>query len=845
MKRFWIFISTFSLIEWIGRHPAMAAGVLTLLGVGGSAGIANLLTPPLLPQPAAYFNQNQPGGLVNLGLKSATSSMDLPSADPVGSFGLLFNFGVDSHLGYGVSSEAPFFGMSLVANNNPGTPKFLFQKTSTGQQWWTAPGPSVANTNPTLSGTQSNYATVFNVGTPTGTACARAPTYVWLGGGTGVYESDPGFLCPTQLTGYDPVNIPGSGARQTTSGTTCAVVGSQMQVTTTLAVAHGLTPGMTYTMQGFTPSGYNATYTAIPGTAGGTLVGTTGAGSCPAVVSAEGTALNGAGVTITAPAMNLANPWIVGETGITTKNGQHGCGLLTQYGDESAFPGAQAIAMIDDAGNPFPGSPALVPWLNLGDANATGYLVATPQPALVITAMNSYSVSSWTYSGSTGYVTFTLGSNPGFVPGSEFTVSGSSGGANQTYVAVAGTSGLTVVGNPLSGPAGTPLANNPGASGTGGSLVSVILPGMQVLGAQVGSPSTMIISPYGLNGGSGTGGVGSYATNNLPNGETLTGTIAASSNQLVVTGAPTYPIVVGTTLTTVAGLAAGTTVTSIGTATGGVGTYTLSNSNTSGSTITNPTTTGAIGSAGSPVTLFLYPGFFYNAAAAPTSTNLGGGTVTAKTAAAQGDFINVFGTGSTTAPSTTKGGWGGDLSDIALLYMPGGFPTQSGGAPSTASLASLCKKQTDVQDFATANGFTVETNYRLNDAGVWGDSSNAVITGYITNSPGPNNATLNIVSTVHGSLALASGIQTARLAGPGLNPATSITIPLTTSASSTYAITPNTTAALGSIGSPVTFSVGRFAPMTPLTSGAFAGSIATSGGVSTLHRRLDGRRRNA
>ena len=47
MKRFWIFITTFSLVEWIGRHPAIA-GSLMLLGIGGGAGIANLVTPVLL-----------------------------------------------------------------------------------------------------------------------------------------------------------------------------------------------------------------------------------------------------------------------------------------------------------------------------------------------------------------------------------------------------------------------------------------------------------------------------------------------------------------------------------------------------------------------------------------------------------------------------------------------------------------------------------------------------------------------------------------------------------------------------------------------------------------------------
>ncbi len=43
--------------------------------------------------------------------------------------------------------------------------------------------------------------------------------------------------------------------------------------------------------------------------------------------------------------------------------------------------------------------------------------------------------------------------------------------------------------------------------------------------------------------------------------------------------------------------------------------------------------------------------------------------------------------------------WGGALGNVAMLYSPGGFPTLSGGAPSTTALASLCKKQTDLRDF--------------------------------------------------------------------------------------------------------------------------------------------------
>ena len=46
MKRFFASLVTFSLVETIGRHPAIAGGILTLLGVGGGATAIAILTPP-------------------------------------------------------------------------------------------------------------------------------------------------------------------------------------------------------------------------------------------------------------------------------------------------------------------------------------------------------------------------------------------------------------------------------------------------------------------------------------------------------------------------------------------------------------------------------------------------------------------------------------------------------------------------------------------------------------------------------------------------------------------------------------------------------------------------------
>ena len=175
----------------------------------------------------------------------------------------------------------------------------------------------------------------------------------------------------------EPGDDPGDGAQQATglaaspaqAATTCTVVNSQMQVTVNLVVAHGLTPGMTYTLQSFGTgfTGYDGTHTALPGTTGSTLVGTTGAGTCPTspvdTSAHEGTALSGTGAsTITMPVTTATAPFASGQTGITTHNGQHICEILGEYGDDSPFPGAQFLHMVDDQGNALPGAPALVPY---------------------------------------------------------------------------------------------------------------------------------------------------------------------------------------------------------------------------------------------------------------------------------------------------------------------------------------------------------------------------------------------------------------------------------------------------------------------------------------------------
>ena len=314
-------------------------------------------------------------------------------------------------------------------------------------------------------------------------------------GGGGATIVDPGFLCGGTAPTVSATQIPGSGARQATglaaslAATSCvsnSPVSGEMTVTAHVAVAHGVSPGQTFALQGFTGTGFTgynvASYTALAGTTGTTLVGetTTGGGTCPTspldTSAHEGTALSGTLGSVTSVALPATNPWARGMSGITASPGKHFCGIVGEYGPDSSFPGAQFVSLVDDKGVALSGSPALVPWLNQGTANFTGYTLANTQspssPALIVTAMNSYAVSAATFDPSTGFVTFTTTVSPGFIPGSEFTVTGiSPSGYNHTYVAAAGTTaaGTTIVGNPLTGPVGVPAAiSNPGSYSSGG-----------------------------------------------------------------------------------------------------------------------------------------------------------------------------------------------------------------------------------------------------------------------------------------------------------------------------------------------------------------------------------------
>ena len=833
MKRFWIFITTFSLAEWIGRHPA-SAGLLMLLGIGGGIVGGNLITPSITPQPAAYFNQSNQQ-LTNNALKpnGGTTGAFLQPTDAAGSFAVLFDATVDSALG-GSAAENLFGGLTLTGNQVPGQSSFLFQRNVAGQTGtflWNA-ASAATNVSVNASGTMSGYNTGFYPFTASGN-CIRNPSGVWQGGGASIQITDPGFGCPLTPTVSVP-SIPNAGAQQTGVTATCASGGAGMLVTTNVPVAPGLTAGQTYNLSGFTTSPANAlntpTWTAVSVTGSGpySIVGTA-AGSCP-TISSTGALGSGTGASIAFPTISTTNPYQFGGTGITTRSGQHICGALIENGNNSAFPGAAALAIVDDQGNALPGAPAVVPFLNQGTANFRGYITAGTQsassPALTVTAMNAYTISGAAFTG--GRATFVTSTSPGFVPGSEFTVSGVSstgpGSYNHTYVAVAGTSGTTIVANPLSGPAGTPQSiSSPGTYSSGGTMVSVILPGMKILGSDVINGNSANISPYGTFGGTGTGGVGAYGLTANPTTTTTFTVSSAAGLAITVTGTPAQPIVVGTTFV----LNSNTyVIASLGTGTGGAGTYNVASGSPASGTATM---TGSIGSSGAPVTLFAFPGYFYTAAA---SSNPAGEVVTDRTGVSMGDFTGQIGSSVTNVIASVKAGWGGSIGNVAMLYGP--MPMAASGAPDMTKLANLCKKTTTLPAFAAANGMTVHSFYPLNDIGIYGDASVAQISGYIAATAGATSGVLNLVgSPTTGAL---TGSGSATLSGPGIPGCPAACPAATLGAGPTYTVTWGSGIGqnVGSGGSPVAMAAGAYKPAMPIQSVTFKGYVDGSP-ATTLH----------
>ena len=832
MKRLSKFFAAFSFIELIGRHPVWA-GAMTLLGAGGIVTGIMLTPPTILPQPSAAFSQSNSFGRVNMGLKpngGTVGAFELPST-PTNSFAIyheiLGNGGWLFGSGNSATNGVQFFSSQLEV------------KRGYGPGWWL---PTVAFANG--AGLSSSHAgTGYNGGIYTWTAAdgcssanglgAREPQgAVILAYTSQAVQVDPGFLCAENSSGQAPqVNyaaIPGVGATQTATVTSCASntpVSGEYEITATVPVAHGLSPGMQFTFS--TMTHFNGTFIAAAGTSATTLKGISMAsGTCPASTD-SGTLNGGSGNSVTIAAPSLTAPFSsMNGTGVQFKPNQRVCGMFGEFGADSSFPGGQFAKYTDITGTDLPGSPAVSPWLNQGSTNFTGYVVAGTQgagtPALDVTAMNSYTVASASFSATTGYATFTMSQNPGFIVGSEFTVSGAvttgGGNFNLTYVAVAGTSGTTIVGNPLSGPVGLPQTSSltGSSTGSGGAMVGVIMPGMQILGA------AGYILPFENYGGTGTGGVGTYGLNSNPGTTTFTvSAVNTVTPSVTVTGTPSPQLVVGTTFT----LNTFTyTITALGTGTGGAGTYIVNTgSNLATGTASN---TGAVGSSGSPVSIYAAETQYYSIAA---SSGPGGGTATANTQSGMSDFFNVIGTQSTIGGALTgnnSSGFGGNVANVGM-FEGAPFPTSGSGStwgPSSSSFDQLCTKTSDPYSWATAAGGSWRSLYKLNDGGVWADHSLAELTGYTTGASGTSGgtATLNVSTTPFGSL---PGSGTAVLSGSGL---CANSVCSTVNLATDVVTFPSgvTSANIGSSGSPIAISAGSYQPASIIQNQQITASIS-------------------
>jgi hypothetical protein len=834
MKRLIKLIGSLSVWELCGRFP-VTAGVMTLLGVGGGI-VAGILTPPsITPLPSAAFSQSQTiAKISNNVLKpnaGTAGSENFPST-PTASFFINVEGSVDpafvgSNFEYALGSSGGGQGL-LLNGGGPGAPVFLTQKNVLyGGQWWLAISPFQYGIAPSVGSSPTKYLNGYLPWTASGGGCAREPSGI-VGpnnagatsrvNGLGAAAADFGFQCATNPTVQAMNTMPNIGAQQPASGVSCSSnspASGEMTVTAAVPIAHGLAPGQTYSLQGFTPSGYNATYTAIAGTTGTTLVGstTTGGGTCPGAVSVYGTALSGTGGAINLTAISTTNPFGTNQTtGITTKPGAKFCGVIGEYGSDSPTPGFQFAAFSDWNGTALTNSPAVSTWPNQGAANFTGYTTTITQNstnggALNVTAMNSYAISAATWNNSTS-VSFTFSSNPNLWLGSEFTVSGSNpAGYNGTYIVAAGTTPntTTVTATPLAGSLQNVQAlANPGSYVSGASAVGVIVPGMTVFGS---TGTLTYVLPYGTFGTSGAGGVGQYALN-ANQIATATFTASISGTTMTVTGTPGLSLAIGEGFSG-AGVTAGTIITAYGTGTGGAGTYTVNNSQTVSSE--TMTAAGTLGSSGAPVSLFAWSPFYQTGAAtASSSTTIG--VLTNRTQASIGDYFAYIGGYNTLIP-TQFSGWGGALANVGDFW--GIFP-ESSNAPSQTALASLCQKTTDYQSFATANSLTVNSLYRLNDTGIWADSSVAQFTGSISGTA------LTISSTQTGSTsALPAGTV---IAGAGIAGCPAACPTISSGSGSSYVLS----ASGGTVASEG-MTAGKWKPAMPVASNGFNGYVDSAG----------------
>jgi hypothetical protein len=836
------------------------AGCLLLLGAGVCNVSASINTPSITPQPSALFTQSN-ASLGNVGLVPVKGAFTLQS-DPQKSFfvntELLMNpasTGGSASYSFllGSSTANVNYGVSAATTSNNAL-SIVFNTGIGGGPisgyWWLPTGASdyqISNFSYTKA---TNAALGFYNFTAT-TGCpssngsgAREPNALLSQSFGGGAAADPGFLCSADSpSGAGPTaslaTVPGLGYNQAATISACSSntpVAGAFQITMSVVTPHGLEQGTGFALNGFTPAGFNTNY-VITGTSASDathLVGNSfSTGTCPTASFplTGGTIGAGSAGTVSFSAPN-AVPFIRNSTtGIQLAPNQRACFAFGENGDDTNFPGSQWAYGTKFDGTPLQGSstPVLSPWLNMGAVAFQGYTSATTQaaglPSLTVTAMDSYAVSAATKATGQLYdVQFTFAANP-FIIGSEFTVSGvtnsGTGSFNGTYVAVAptgvATTGTTVYGKLLSGPAGLPatFSGSPTFMGAG-SVVGVIMPGMQVLGTN----GYALIMPYHGWGSTGIGGTGTYGlTNNQAAVANANSSI--SGNTLTVVSSPALSrILVPGILVTASGYSGH--IDGFGTGTGAAGTYHL---DTSG-TVAGPTgiSFGPFGDSSVPTSVEMYAAQGFYSTLAANTAGPPWGKVSQKLNTTIGDIFTLIGSNNPTTTGATKNGWNGAMGNLGLYA--GIFPNTN-GLPSTASFDSICQKTVDYNDFAIANSGSWKSLYRLN-RGDFADSSIAQFTASITGATGAT-ATLNVSSTQTGAL---TGSGTATLAGDGIPgcPTACPTFPL--GAGPTYTLTWGS--AIAANVSSEAMTAGNLKPAAPLQSIPLTGSLSTSGGNGVL-----------
>lgn len=404
--------------------------------------------------------------------------------------------GLVNQIGYYTSSGSTIGGLATAANgilvtNGSGVPSIgtALPAGITFPAGLTIPSPIITSpiiSNPIL-GNGPSIPLLNQVGRLIPSSGANVMSYGASGSGAvwscSTAASTPTVNCPGQTPDFQPgqgILISHAGAAFSTASppsksltaSWASTAGGQVTFTTTSA--HGLLPGYSFTVTGFTPSAYNASFTAIAGTSGTTIVAAL-VGSNPGTPTVNGTL----GPLTFVP---------LGSTSGTRSYCYTIASIDTFGGVGTAVPPVcitNGPATLDttnynylkwnQAGGNFGGTAI---WRSLDGGAYTlvglvGDQIIWQDQAITPIGPPVVPISPGIYAGQTtnpitavvrggGQVTFTTQKIHYLNVGAAFTVSGFTPTAyNQTYIALAGTTGSTIV---------AALSPDPGAPSVTGSV---------------------------------------------------------------------------------------------------------------------------------------------------------------------------------------------------------------------------------------------------------------------------------------------------------------------------------------------------------------------------------------